>query len=449
VSVSASLTWRPGREAGSHKVFFGTDPNAVAKGTAAAQTVTDHAFTPSSMNFGTTYYWRVDEVNTVTYPGDVWSFTTQEYGIVDNFESYNDDNNRLYNSWIDGYTDGKSGSVVGYMQAPFAEQTILHSGKQSMPFEYNNVKAPYYSEASRTFDTTQNWTTNGADTLSLWFQGRGAAFIDNGDGTYAMTSSGTDIWNNGDQFRFAYKTLTGDGTMVARVDSVANTNVWAKAGVMIRQSIDTGSTHAFMPITAGGSGAGNGASFQRRLTAAGASTNDDKPAPAIGAPYWVKIQRVGSNLSGYISPDGKTWTQLGTAQTITMTNPVLIGLAVCSHDATLTTTATFSNVSTTGTVTGSWQVATIGMAMPTNGAAPLYLTVTDKAGKAKTVVNANPSAAATPSWTEWRIPLSSLTGISLTTIKEVTLGVGDKTNPKAGAAGMLYFDDIGYGHPVK
>ena len=151
-----------------------------------------------------------------------------------------------------------------------------------MPFEYNNVKTPYYSEATRTFDTTQNWTTNGADTLSLWFRGRAAGFVDNGNGTYTMSSSGTDIWNNGDQFRFAYKSLTGDGSIVARVDSVANTNVWAKAGVMIRQSIDAGSTHAFMPITAGGSGAGNGASFQRRLTAAGASTNDDKPAPAIG-----------------------------------------------------------------------------------------------------------------------------------------------------------------------
>ena len=137
------------------------------------------------------------------------------------------------------------------MQAPFAEQTIIHGGKQSMPMEYNNVKTPYYSEATRTFDTAQNWTTNGADTLSLWFRGRAAGFMDNGDGTYFMSSSGTDIWNNGDQFRFAYKTLTGDGSMVARVDSVANTNVWAKAGVMIRQSTDPGSTHAFMPIDSG------------------------------------------------------------------------------------------------------------------------------------------------------------------------------------------------------
>ena len=85
-----------------------------------------------------------------------------------------------------------------------------------------------------------------------------------------MNAIGTDIWNNADQFRFAYKTLTGDGTMVARVESIGNSNVWAKGGVMIRQSVQPGSVHAFMPITPGGSGAGNGASFQHRLTADGA-----------------------------------------------------------------------------------------------------------------------------------------------------------------------------------
>ena len=71
---------------------------------------------------------------------------------------------------------------------------------------------------------------------------------------------------------------------------------------------------------------------------------------------------------------------------------VYIGLAVTSHDAALTTTAEFSNVSTTGTVTGAWQAVAIGVAMPTNGPAPLYLTVEDKAGKKKTVVNPNPAA---------------------------------------------------------
>jgi hypothetical protein len=428
-------------------VFFGTDQAAVTNGTAPAKIVTEHAFDPGTLLFGTTYYWRVDEVNTVTYPGDVWSFTTQEYAAVDDFESYNDVDHCIFDSWIDGVADGKSGSQVGYNNAPFAEQTIVHGGRQSMPMEYNNVKAPYYSEATRTFETAQNWTGSGADTLALWFRGRAAGFADNGNNAFTLSSSGTDIWNNGDQFRFAYKQLSGDGTMVARVDSVVNTNVWAKAGVMIRQSTDAGSTHAFMPITPGGSGAGNGASFQRRLAANGGSTNDDKPAPAIAPPYWVKIERKGNSFTGSISPDGKTWTPLGTAQTIVMTNPVLIGLALCSHDPALTTVAEFSNVSTAGNVTGSWQAVAIGATMPTNAPAPLYLVVEDKAGKSKMVVNANPSASTAANWTEWRIPLADLTGVNVAAIKKLTLGVGDKTSPKAGAAGRMYFDDIGYGHP--
>ena len=124
-------------------------------------------------------------------------------------------------------------------------------------------------------------------------------------------------------------------------------------------------------------------------------------------------------------------------------------MAATSHDAALTTTAEISNVSVTGTVTGSWQALAIGATMPTNGPAPLYLTVEDKAGKTKTVVNPNPAASATATWTQWKIPLSDLTGVNLTTVKKITLGVGDKAGPKAGAAGMLYFDDIGYGHPAQ
>ena len=167
------------------------------------------------------------------------------------------------------------------------------------------------------------------------------------------------------------------------------------------------------------------------------------------APYWVRITRTGNIFKAERSADGKTWTQQGTDTTITMRTSVYIGLAVTSHDAALTTTAEISNVSTTGTVTGSWQAVAIGAAMPTNGPAPLYLTVEDKAGKTKTVVNPNPSASATAAWTQWRIPLSDLTGVNLAAVKKITLGVGDKASPKAGGAGMLYFDDIGYGHPVQ
>ena len=174
-------------------MFFGTDPNAVAKGTATAKTVTDHAFDPGALLYGTTYYWRVDEVNTVTYPGDVWSFTTPEFAAVDDFESYNDTDNRIYDSWIDGLTDGKSGSTVGYMAAPFAEQTIVHGGKQSMPLAYDNSKSPFYSETTRDLGTAQDWTGNGATHMDLWFRGYPAM------ASVAVTETGGKMTLTGDR----------------------------------------------------------------------------------------------------------------------------------------------------------------------------------------------------------------------------------------------------------
>ena len=128
------------------------------------------------MEYGQTYYWRVDEVNEAkvpgTYEGAVWSFTTQEFEVVEDFESYTDDEgNRIYEFWIDGYADKSSGSQVGLSTAPFAEQTIIHGGKQSMPLFYDNTAPLSFSEAVLTFDASQNWTANGIKSLSLFVQG--------------------------------------------------------------------------------------------------------------------------------------------------------------------------------------------------------------------------------------------------------------------------------------
>ncbi|NLH42522.1 MAG: hypothetical protein GX448_11845 [Planctomycetes bacterium] len=456
VDLDAVLTWRPGREAASHKVYFGADVDAVTAGTAAAQTVTDHSFNPSAVEFGKTYYWRVDEVNNAetpsVYEGAVWSYITREYAVIDDFEGYTDDEgSRIYESWTDGVTDGKSGSTVGYLEAPFAERKIIHAGKQSMPLQYDNSAGFSLSEAELAFDTAQNWTGNGADSFVLWFRGQTPGFVELPNGNILMNGVGADIWGTSDAFRLAYKSLNGDGTIVARVESISNSNAWAKGGVMIRQSIEPGSVHAFMPITPGGSSGGNGASFQRRLTAGGDSTNNDNTGAVVAAPYWVKVERKGNAFSGFISPDGKTWTQLGTAQMITMTGPVLIGLALCSHDAAVPTGAEFSNVAMTGNVTGAWQVAEIGVAQPAgNSVEGLYLSVKDSAGKTKVVQHPNAAATGSMSWQEWKIPLSEFTsaGVKMNAVKSLVIGVGNKAAPVKGGVGTVYIDDIGFGRPI-
>ncbi len=457
VGVDASLDWRPGRQAASHKVYFGTDANAVANGTVPAKTMTSHGFTPDSLAFGTTYYWKVDEVNTVTYPGSVWSFTTQEYAVVEDFESYTDkQGNEVFTFWADGMVNS-NGSIVGlYPDAvggTFCEKTIVHGGKQSMPFEYNNVKAPYYSEAERTFDKAQDWTVNGADTLTLYFRGNPAAFAE-AAGTITMSGGGTDIWNTADQFRFAFKPLAGDATIVAKVESLGNSDPWAKAGVMIRESLDAGSRYAIILASPA-----NGVRFQARLTTSAAAVSDSTapavPTPeqtALKAPVWVKLERKGSTFNGFYSTDGVKWTTMNWGpQTITMAaNTVYVGLAVTSHNANASTTAVFSNVSTTGNVTGSWQTQAIGVAQPSNTAAPLYVVVQDSAGKSKAITHPDPAATTLSTWQAWKIPFSDIGagGVKLTAVKKLILGVGDRASPKPDGAGKLYFDDIGFGHPA-
>ena len=227
VSIGTDLNWRPGREAASHKVYFGADQAAVASGTVPAQTVTDHSFTPASLNLGTTYYWRVDEVNAVTYPGDVWSFTTQDYKVVDDFETYTDlAGAEVFSTWMDGYVDKSSGSTVGLTTSKngtYGETTIIHGGKQSIPLAYDNTAKPYYSEAVRTFATPQDWTASGIKSLSLWFQG----VAGNGGQLYVKINS-TKVAYDGDAAdlaRTAWQVWNVDLSKAGKINSVRSLTI--------------------------------------------------------------------------------------------------------------------------------------------------------------------------------------------------------------------------------
>jgi len=172
VEIGAVLDWRSGREAASHQVYLGTEEAAVVDGTAPAATVSDSRYDPGVLTIDATYYWRIDEVNEAeaiaTWAGPVWSFSTQEFVVVDDFEGYNDDveaGTAIFDTWLDGWTNG-TGSTVGYMNAPFAEQAVIHSGEQSMPLYYEGN-----SQADFTMAGSQDWTAGGATTLVLYFRG--------------------------------------------------------------------------------------------------------------------------------------------------------------------------------------------------------------------------------------------------------------------------------------
>ena len=160
------------------------------------------------------------------------------------------------------------------------------------------------------------------------------------NGTFTVRASGSDIWNTADGFRFAYQSFSGDGEIVAHVVSLGNSDPWAKAGVMIRETLAAGSKHAMMGITPG-----NGTTFLYRVQTDGSSASQT-PFDGLTAPYWVKLVRAANTLTGYKSTDGVNWVQVG-SQTITMPANVYIGLAVSSHNNSASTTATFDNVSIT------------------------------------------------------------------------------------------------------
>ncbi len=448
VDVGSALSWRAGRDAASHEVYLATHPDNLA----LAGTVAGATFAPGNIEFGSTYYWMVDAVNpddaNPVWSSALWSFSTQEYAWIEGFETYDDNidaGTAIFDTWLDGWVNN-TGSTVGYLETPFAERTIVHGGRQSMPLQYDNRTSPFYSEAERTF-ANANWSGNGADTLVLYVRGSAPSFKETSDGAIIMSAIGTDIWNTADQFRYAYKSLNGNGSIVVRVDSLIRSNEWAKAGVMIRETLEAGSKHAFVALTPEPS---HGASFQRRPVAGTDSANTD--VADISLPYWAKLTRTNNLFTAQISADGVTWVDITpTAPVeIPMAANVYIGLAVTSHEAAITTAAEFSNVSMTGSVTGAWQTAEIGATQPTgnDSAEPMYVRIEDSAGQSVTVVNADEAITLRSSWQEWRISYADLAGVNLSRVQKMVIGVGSKTSPKAGGSGVVYIDDIGFGRPA-
>jgi hypothetical protein len=240
--------------------------------------------------------------------------------------------------------------------------------------------------------------------------------------------------------------LSGAGSIIARVDSVQNTNEWAKAGVMIRESLNPDSAHAFACVTPT-----YGVAMQYRPSTSGTSVNYNQTG--VAAPYWVKLER---SISGLFtvshSANGTNWQPVtgAVAQTIPMASNVYIGLAVTAHDAVLTCQAVFSNVTFTGNVTGQWADQDIGIA--SNDAEPLYVAVSNSAGNPAVVVHDDPAAAQIDTWTEWVIPLQTFAdqGINLTDVDRIAIGLGTKGNMTIpGGSGKMYFDDIRLVQPME
>ncbi|MFC1637184.1 fibronectin type III domain-containing protein [Planctomycetota bacterium] len=241
VGMAAILSWTPADNAASHQVYLGLDKGAVRSADTGSpeykgsKALGDESYDPGLLELGTTYYWRVDEVyNGNPVKGLVWSFTVGDYLLVEDFESYTDndaDGEAIWQSWIDGFGIADNGAQVGYLMPPYAEQNIVHGGAQSMPLSYVNEAGVTNSEGSMTLTAPRDWTQAGVAELSLWFRGDSAnaaeplyVAISNSAGSPAVVTSddpGAGASTTWTELVVPLQTFADQGIDLTNVDKIA------------------------------------------------------------------------------------------------------------------------------------------------------------------------------------------------------------------------------------
>jgi len=467
VELNKILTWKEGQYSTTRNVYFGTnfdDVNEASlddpRGVLMEEDYDAITYDPGLLDYNQVYYWRVDEINApegFAYKGDVWSFTARNFIVVDDFERYKDtEPNRIFDTWMDGWDDAANGAQVGYFpinldnDEHYVETSIVRpGGYQSMPVLYENNMT--YSEAILPLSGLESdLTRDSVATLSLWFRGNYpymGGYVENPAGTLTITGAGRDIWEPWDECQFVYKVIdltSGSAKIEAKVDSIADPtdDQWAKAGVMIRDSLDPSAGYVSVLLTSG-----NGVRNQYRMVKYGETAREFDAN--VAAPYWVRVEMATAGLvRAYMSEDGQAWTRFTIRQVSRedRSQPMYVGLAVTSQESGTTAQAVFSHVTVTGPGSeGPWVNQDIGIV--SSDAQPMYVALNgipvyyQDADTAEVV----PDATQIVSWTNWRIPLEdfSAQGADLAHVTSLALGIGDKDDAASNSgAGRVYFDDI-------
>ncbi len=242
VGMNTVLGWTSADSAASHELYFGIDQETVRNADTTSpeykgsKALGAENHDPGLLEAGTTYFWRVDEVDAQgnRSTGPVWIFTTGAFLSIDDFEGYTDDDvagEAIWQTWVDGYGIADNGAQVGYLLPPYAEQTIVHSGSQSMPLLYINEAGVTNSEATLALTAPRDWTQAGVSELSLWFRGDSGnaaeplyVAVSNSAGSAAVAayddpSAATDgSWT---QWRVPLQALTDQGINLTNVDKMA------------------------------------------------------------------------------------------------------------------------------------------------------------------------------------------------------------------------------------
>ncbi len=340
-----SLGWDASTGATGYDVLRGTSPGGAY--TTIATGVTGTSYIDTTALAGTIYYYAIaatngsgsstgsTEVNALTAPdapsGLAATADNGQVSLLWNTSTGADSYNVLRSTTSgSGYTTVATGLTgTSYIDTGLTNGTAYYyvvTATNSGGTSANSTEANATPVALPSPWATSDVGTTGAT---------GSASRDP-NGLFTIAGAGSDIWGSSDAFRYVYQTATGDCDITARVTAIEDTHTWAKSGVMIRETLATGSRHAMTVVTPG-----KGVSFQRRTTTNGNSAHTTTSGPA--APHWVRLTRVGDVFTAYHSADGTNWTSMG-SETITMGTSVYIGLPVTSHSQGTLCTATFDNV---------------------------------------------------------------------------------------------------------
>ena len=396
-TTAVTLTWNGGLWAHLYDIYFGTSPNppllASNQKLGPSQYSTDYRkYTlPFTLQPGTTYYWKIvsKTMAYVTAAGPVWSFTTAGTNQPPAVTLTSPANGATFNAGanitLSASASDSDGSV---MKVDFYQGSTLIGSDSSSPYTatWTNVPAGNYSLTAVATDNALATTTStpvsitvGASSSGLptgWASqdvgATGAAGSSSySGGTYSVTGAGADIWGTADAFQYAYRTLTGDGSIVARVATVASTASWFKAGVMIRNNLTAASAQGMMLVSYS-----KGTAFQRRT--ADGNTSLSTAGSTSTAPRWVKLTRSGNTVTAYESANGTSWTQVG-SDTIALGSTAYIGLAVSSHVNGVLGTATFDNVTVSATTNAPPSVVVTSPADGSTYTAPATIAVSASA----------------------------------------------------------------------
>ena len=447
VAQAPRLMWMGIAPDAKHQVYLGQTPESL---NSAGEVEGDASLLVEGLAPGSLYYWRIDEVvGDQTTEGRVWQFTTAADMVIDDAENYTDrDDQAIWITWMDGYSGNGSGSYAGYPVLPYAEEIVVHGGRQSLPLVYDNTgqfsningqkTGATYSEISRSVQP-QNWS--GQKTLQLWYHGSspGSFTYDTESETYTIEGVGLGFGGTEDRCTFVYGQLTGDGTIVARIENFRADQAYqdaARVGVMMRESLDPDAKSVTMSI--------GGDAIVRIISRTAAGTADQTTAvqTAVWFPHYVRIVRQGDVLRTSYSPDGVNWAEDIDVESFSMNATVYIGLIVSSNAEAAPLKVTFADVQVTGNVVpqpfAEFKVLGLAGSVPE----PLYVKVKDSSGGEATLVHPDADAILTSVWKSWSIDLQVLAGqgLNLNAVDTLTLGVGEPA--KMGGNGAVLFDDI-------